>query len=885
MSNPRCYHTTTLLPNGRILVAGGGSSSAELYDPAAGTWSVTGEMSDNRSRHTATLLPNGKVLVAGGELNEGDYYYLSSAALYNPATEKWMAAAPMTTNRSVHTATLLPDGRVLVVGGYVGRPGVGAQTAQMSTELYDPTSGIWSATAGMHDPRSMHTATLLPNGKVLVAGGYTCDNGGEPVTTADLYNPTTGTWTAVGTLNTARGAHSATLLPSGEVLVAGGNNGSHLGDLSSAELFEQATGSWIGAPTMNDWHSLHTATLLPDGRVLIAAGFRSSAELYVPVSGIRLIAQPQGQMVYMGDTVSFSVSATCDTAPLNYQWRFQPVGAAMVNLSGATNSVLVIDSATAAHSGAYSVRVWNDSGSVGSRAASLSVVTDGANGTQPLPVADTATLLDTPGANNLILVTHGWRSSVREEWLTGLVDALKARVPANWAVLPYDWEEEADTGVLHPDLAREHARSLGRSLGIKLSARNYGHVHFIAHSAGSALIDNAARWLKGLHPATTVHCPFLDPYTGSGLWGRSYYGEAADWSDNYFVHDWLTDTRYSRDSTEGPLVHAFNVDVVGTLSSRGEVPGIWSGTPYASTAISLPPSAAHDSPCWFYLSTVNGTADLCVRDYGYGFSKEAGSGDWAQMPTRHEPGGDPLSLCAGLAAPQSQPQPRTLWVAPTLGTGAFGTSPSGVQFDYSKLQLDAVRLPPPSPRGKGDPQRGPKDFVPGVPAWYAQAIEITNLVNFVTFQAAFTSTNGANGLLTTYWNTNLIGTVDERVAGTDWQTYDFPLPLLLSQGTYTLSFRLDSFENQASSILITNVAIGYRGLTNPITLRMVSWPTNVPMALELEAPAGFNYLVESSTNLLEWTPAALLVNTNGSVVFPDPAITNSSQRFYRAMLY
>ena len=187
----------------------------ELYDPATGTWTGTGAPGAPRGFHTATLLPNGKVLIAGGYNLSGGF--LSSAELYDPATGTWTPTGGLETGREYHTATLLPNGMVLVAGGENGQPPHIASLA--SAELYDPTSGAWTATGGLNLGRYQHTATLLPNGLVLAAGGY--GNFGLPAS-AELYDPGSGTWTTTGAMNTARYEHTATLLPDGTVLAAGG---------------------------------------------------------------------------------------------------------------------------------------------------------------------------------------------------------------------------------------------------------------------------------------------------------------------------------------------------------------------------------------------------------------------------------------------------------------------------------------------------------------------------------------------------------------------------------------------------------------------------------------------------------------------------------------
>jgi len=185
----RDYHTATLLPSGKVLVAGGEDddantfASAEVYDPATGAWTSTGSMPISSSGHTATLLPNGKVAVAGGEhYASGTSLFLSSTKLYNPATSTWTSTGSMGTARKYHTATLLPSGKVLVAVGQGSN-----YVISSSAELYDPATGTWSPTGSLVTARTDHTATLLPNGKVLVAGGQ--ENATFYSKRAELYDP------------------------------------------------------------------------------------------------------------------------------------------------------------------------------------------------------------------------------------------------------------------------------------------------------------------------------------------------------------------------------------------------------------------------------------------------------------------------------------------------------------------------------------------------------------------------------------------------------------------------------------------------------------------------------------------------------------------------
>jgi hypothetical protein len=319
---PRMGHTATLLQNGMVLAHGGdwrsyvngvftdhgNLSSAELFNPATGIWTLAPSAFYERFGHTATLLPNGKVLVVGGIVGGSP---TANTELFDSAQGQWFATGRTNTPRLDHAATALADGRVLVVGGY----SASSPAPERSAEIYDPTTQVWTRTGDLGHARVLPTATLLLDARVLVVGGGT-------TSLAELYDPATGqwlftagpsqpggkatrlhdgkvvyvssrrvelfdpaqlTWRVVGSLNVGRDAYTATLLSNGKVLVAGGFHVASNGDRvyrKSAELFDPTTLKWTLTAPPNAGRASHTATLLRppatdpahQDRVLIAGG-------------------------------------------------------------------------------------------------------------------------------------------------------------------------------------------------------------------------------------------------------------------------------------------------------------------------------------------------------------------------------------------------------------------------------------------------------------------------------------------------------------------------------------------------------------------------------------------------------------------------------------
>jgi hypothetical protein len=293
MRYPHVDQGSIRLDDGRVLVFGWGRR-AELFDPRTRTWAATGDMVESRSSFASAMLADGRVLVVGGTADDAEYLNgmpvsLTSAEVYDPRSGTWTAVASMAERRAVPTATRLPDGTVLVVGGSSG--GVQTRTA----ELFDPATGRWTTAASMTGARSAQTATLLRNGTVLIAGGS--DVAGVP--SAEVYDPRTGVFSLAGSMVQARRWHTATLLADGRVLVAGGAADGVEGLLRAAEIYDSATNTWTASASMVHGRDAFTATLLLDGTVLVTGGSppivggppQSSAELFNPATG-RWLALP-----------------------------------------------------------------------------------------------------------------------------------------------------------------------------------------------------------------------------------------------------------------------------------------------------------------------------------------------------------------------------------------------------------------------------------------------------------------------------------------------------------------------------------------------------------------------------------------------------------------
>lgn len=289
----RGEHTTTLLPDGRLLAVGGRSdatslNSTEIFDPSTQSWSAAEDMEYERFDHSAVLLKNGQVLISGGDkMATGGGWYkrddstaIKPSALYDPASGNWTTTGSTVNEHGTgHTATLLDNGQVLITGGLYEALAETPRVPSSFTELFDPSTGTWKNTGEMNEARYRHKAVLLENGNVLVIGG----------TSWEIYETSSGTWSETGQLPNDHGIQfTATELSDGRILVAGGGHSETVEDteiappspISNADIYDQSDGVWSSVADMINPDVGHTATLLSDGTLLLVGPV--SSQLYNP---------------------------------------------------------------------------------------------------------------------------------------------------------------------------------------------------------------------------------------------------------------------------------------------------------------------------------------------------------------------------------------------------------------------------------------------------------------------------------------------------------------------------------------------------------------------------------------------------------------------------
>jgi len=470
------------------------------------------------------------------------------------------------------------------------------------------------------------------------------------------------------------------------------------------------------------------------------------------------------------------------------------------------------------------------------------------------------------GKNSLVIMTHGWinrfasplgLNHLDQTWVNSMSNVvaiyLASHSLSSWQVHGYNWKNNA-WKFTAPD-ALVNAEAEGIKLGNALAMQGWDHIHLIGHSAGAQLIDTASRWIKVISPNTSIHCTFLDAYVGNDNAGVDNYGDKADWADSYFSYD------VTGDVTEQSLDNVYNINVT-QLGPKKVIRKFQSQTTGQIESCTKT-IHYHGWSVDFYINTIAGSGITSGYSwFGFPLSKEGGN--WNYALANYTRGGltnlgNPDPICGSDIQLIPISYPNTLPNFTQLPT--IESTTGSIQKWFGSLKL-----------------------LSGSPAWFVSVISSTNPVNTVSFSVRFTSTNGSQGLLSVYWDDQVIGSIDERVITTN--SYSLRFPNATPNSSHVLGFRLDPFTNIQSVVTITNITLNQVGVSQPFSLVSTIRKTNGVPIWELTGQAGFAYGIQASTNIsgTNWIDIAELVNTNGTVLFYDQSATNHQRLFYRVYI-
>src|SRR3989338_7174178 len=485
------------------------------------------------------------------------------------------------------------------------------------------------------------------------------------------------------------------------------------------------------------------------------------------------------------------------------------------------------------------------------------------------------------GADSLIVITHGL---IKKEdgqteppdpkWIDEMAEAMRNNLSerglSNWQVEAYRWKEEAwlptFSAVVKDDVL-DNAEKDGLFLGSCVAQQDRKNIILVAHSAGAALIQAMTKKIKSLNSKVTLFCIFLDPFIGSHYGGRKKYGQDADWAINFFARDPVTyDHLFGR--TVGRLENAYNVDVTRLVSSTEEVPVLHSTSSGLSLEKCFQHVSSHGWPHEFFYSTIPPNSVEGADEFGFSLVMDnVDNIDWlkSQYPPGREKvlGSEQEELCVPYEEGNIVDYPLNIRSLMKI------ESPKG-----SKLIGDNwVTL-----STAGSPEQQLRQFAlpQPEPAWFAVEVILTNTANFISFESAFTSEGGAEGLLTVYWGTNEIASIDERFALPEMTAHTLEIP---EGKNGVLGFRLDTYTNTSSSVTITNLSLGFAGTREPYILSIEEEDVST-VVITLTGPEG-NYVLDNSSNLIDWELQAIFVNTNGIMRYMDR--NTNGYMFYRAM--
>lgn len=497
-------------------------------------------------------------------------------------------------------------------------------------------------------------------------------------------------------------------------------------------------------------------------------------------------------------------------------------------------------------------------------------------------------IIQQSGKTKLVVITHG-RIRPGEDpaasiaWVdtmfTSISNYLSSHGMTDWQVATYKWvagaQGKSDIDVRDFQTILGNAEMEGKKLGNSIvTSGNWAHVHLIGHSAGAGLIQTCSEVIRAnFQDSCSIHCTFLDPFTGDvpnnsvfnhlGLNNVPVYGNQADWSDDYFTRDQGTGGDVWP-ATEGHLDHAHSVDVTYLDPNKIPLKG------YDSTSTGAPcqkTETTHGWPIDFYMNTISGNlSGVYGAQYylNFGFPLGLEANNWNNLQAFYSLGNNP----ADNLGPQDPDCVQLIQNSTGTATSGSMDFNSGTQLPFGVVQ----------PAGWG------LNMSADDPAWLAKFITLTNPANYIAFDAQFTANPLGAGELSVYWDTNVIGFVDEALVGSGLHHYVFSFPSAFANSSHMLGLRIDAAsDGSVSSISITNVIMAYVGVSQPFTLSVTTNIYNGLQVFQLSGQPGFNYKVQASTNLLNWSDIAVLVNSNGIVPFTDPDSTNYSQRFYRAV--
>ena len=498
-----------------------------------------------------------------------------------------------------------------------------------------------------------------------------------------------------------------------------------------------------------------------------------------------------------------------------------------------------------------------------------------------------------PTKDSLVLITHGWQPNAgvlngAKNLLLGSPDItfiysmstninndLVSHEINNWQVFGYNWFTNA--WVFSADDALNNAKQEGRHLGKNIVAQGWTHVHFIAHSAGAALIQAATEVIKDANNNIVVHETFLDPFVGSDFGGVYTYGRRADWADQYFSRDgetiWDPFSNIFKFApyTQSSAFHSYNVDVT-FLDPHKTSYNKFSSTPNGVQITETCTKYSKTTHGWsvdFYMNTITNNN---ISSYaGLGFSLSEEGGNWNEV----------LGYSVGNGTEFNPSEPVRV-----LDTNLLCTAVTQKTSPYSDFIPDFTQAPIiQSATGIIQKYIDHVILLSGSPVWLSTVIITTNPINFVSFDAEFTSSVGAQGVLAIMWNTNKIGTLDERSIKPGLQHYRFAFPNASAYSPYVLGLRLDPFTNIQSVVTLANIVFNQAGVSQPFSLSITTNTVNNLRVWRMDGEKGFNYNIQTSTNLnsYEWTEIAILENTNSTVFFYDTNQNIYNQRFYRAV--